>query len=239
MNVKKLALIIGGTRGIGRSISQYFASKGYDLLIVSKSASSLANVKRDILFGNSNLNVYTYQMDMNNPSEFGLALSELLEGIGVIDVLVNSAGVMVNGMIDVQREDVDSMMNVNLFSTILACNIVARKMKAQGFGEIYNIGSLAGLENINKIGVYASTKAALISLSESFYKELLPYGVSVSCLCPSVVDTEMTDDGRIPNELKIAPVDIAKSIEFIQGLSSGASVPLLAIRCKVIDLENV
>ncbi len=111
-------------------------------------------------------------------------------------------------------------------------------MKQQGFGEIYNIGSTAGLEPVPKIAAYSATKSAIVSYSQSLYHELLPFGIKVCCLCPSVVNTDMTNDGRINNNLKIETQDLTKALDFIRGLSASAAVSMLSIRCKVIDLEK-
>ncbi|TKF93855.1 short-chain dehydrogenase, partial [Vibrio sp. F13] len=69
------------------------------------------------------------------------------------------------------------------------------------------------------------------------YHELLPFGVKVCCLCPSVVNTDMTNDGRIDNKLKIETQDLTKALDFIRSLSSAAAVSTLSIRCRIIDLE--
>lgn len=110
-------------------------------------------------------------------------------------------------------------------------------MKQQGYGEIYNLGSAAGLVPVPKIAAYSATKAAMVSYSQSLYQELLPFGVKVCCLCPSVVDTDMTNDGRVDNKLKIETQDLAKALSFVRSLSLGAAVNTLSIRCSVIDLE--
>ena len=154
-----------------------------------------------------------------------------------IDVLVNSAGVLAAGNTDISLATLSELVNVNLLSTITACNLIAEKMKQQGYGEIYNLGSTAGLVPVPKFAAYSATKAAMVSYSQSLYQELLPFGVKVCCLCPSVVDTDMTNDGRIDNKLKIETQDLAKALSFVRSLSPGAAVNTLSIRCSVIDLE--
>lgn len=149
-----------------------------------------------------------------------------------------SAGVLMAGHTNLSLMQLSELVNVNLVSTITACNLVAEKMKQQGHGEIYNLGSTSGLEPVPKIAAYSATKAAIVSYSQSLYHELLPLNIQVCCLCPSVVDTDMTNDGRINNSLKIEPQDLAKAIDFIRSLSSGSAMPTLPIRCKVIDLEK-
>ncbi|SKA54861.1 short chain dehydrogenase [Enterovibrio nigricans DSM 22720] len=152
--------------------------------------------------------------------------------------MVNSAGVLAFGHTNISLSKLFELINVNVLSTIIACNLIAEKMKQQGFGEIYTIGSTAGLEPVPKIAAYSATKAAIVSYSQSLYSELLPFGIKVCCLCPSVVDTDMTNDGRIQNDLKIETQDLTKALNFIRSLSPSAAVSTLSIRCKTIDLES-
>ncbi|EOX1298674.1 SDR family NAD(P)-dependent oxidoreductase, partial [Vibrio cholerae] len=164
-------------------------------------------------------------------------ITSIIKEHGNIDAMVNSAGVLAAGNTNLPLAKLSELVNVNLLSTITACNLVAEKMKQQGYGEIYNLGSTAGLVPVPKIAAYSATKAAIVSYSQSLYHELLPFGVKVCCLCPSVVDTDMTNDGRIANRLKIEKQDLAKALSFIRSLSPGATVSTLSIRCSVIDLE--
>ena len=143
--------------------------------------------------------VETASVDFNNPSDVESAIKSIIEMHKNIDVLVNSAGVLAACNTDISLATLSELVNVNLLSTITACNLIAEKMKQQGYGEIYNLGSTAGLVPVPKIAAYSATKAAMVSYSQSLYQELLPFGVKVCCLCPSVVDTDMTYDGRIDN----------------------------------------
>ncbi|MBF4391762.1 SDR family NAD(P)-dependent oxidoreductase, partial [Vibrio anguillarum] len=131
--------------------------------------------------------------------------------------------VLAAGNTNLPLAKLSELVNVNLLSTITACNLVAEKMKQQGYGEIYNLGSTAGLVPVPKIAAYSATKAAIVRYSQSLYHELLPFGVKVCCLCPSVVDTDMTNDGRIANRLKIEKQDLTKALSFIRSLSPGAA----------------
>nr|WP_241904922.1 SDR family NAD(P)-dependent oxidoreductase [Vibrio cyclitrophicus] len=201
-----------------------------------------AKVEINTLFPSCNVEVVP--IDFNVPSEVETTItsiinhqSSIIKKHKNIEVMVNSTGILAAGNTKLPLVKLSELMNVNLLSTITACNIVAEQMKKQGFGEIYNIGSTAGLTPVPKIAAYAASKAAIISYSESLYHELLPFGVKVCCLCPSVVNTDMTNDGRIDNKLKIETQDLTKALDFIRSLSSAATVSTLSIRCRIIDLE--
>ncbi|AZL84760.1 SDR family NAD(P)-dependent oxidoreductase [Aliivibrio salmonicida] len=238
MVMSKLALITGASRGIGKAISHYFAQQGYSLILVSLNKDNLNATKLELEAHYPSSCIETISVDFNNPADVESAISSIIAEHSSIDVMVNSAGVLMAGHTNLTLKQLSELINVNLLSTITACNLVIEKMKQQGYGEIYNIGSTAGLEPVPKIAAYSATKAAIVSYSQSLYHELLPFNIKVCCLCPSVVDTDMTNDGRIMNNLKIETQDLTKAIDFIRNLSPSASMSTLSIRCKTIDLEK-
>ena len=235
--MSKVALITGASRGIGKTISHYFANQGYSLILLSMNNENLEKAKTELSSRYSSCSIETVSVDFNDPVAVETTISSIISENDNIDVMVNSAGVLAAGNTELPLAKLTELVNVNLISTITACNLVAEKMKQQGYGEIYNLGSTAGLAPVPKIAAYSATKAAIVSYSQSLYHELLPFGVKVCCLCPSVVNTDMTNDGRIDNNLKIETQDLAKALDFIQSLSPGAAVNTLSIRCSVIDLE--
>ncbi|MHA7229390.1 SDR family NAD(P)-dependent oxidoreductase [Vibrio campbellii] len=235
--MSKVAIITGASRGIGKTISHYFAKEGYTLVLLALNTKNLEQAQTELKAKYPLCLVETVSVDFNNPSDVESAIKSIIEMHENIDVLVNSAGVLAAGNTDLSLATLSELVNVNLLSTITACNLIAEKMKQQGYGEIYNLGSTAGLVPVPKIAAYSATKAAMVSYSQSLYQELLPFGVKVCCLCPSVVDTDMTNDGRIDNKLKIETQNLAKALSFVRSLSPGAAVNTLSIRCSVIDLE--
>ncbi|MCG7499576.1 SDR family NAD(P)-dependent oxidoreductase [Vibrio sp. Of7-15] len=234
----QFALITGASRGIGKAIAHYFAEQGYSLILVSRNIDNLNETKLELETQYHSCHIKTVSVDFNHPTDVESTIKAIINEHDTIDVMVNSAGVLMAGHTNLHLAQLSELMNVNLLSTITACNLVVEKMKQQGHGEIYNLGSTSGLEPVAKIAAYSATKAAIVSYSQSLYHELLPLNIQVCCLCPSVVDTDMTNDGRIDNSLKIEPQDLAKSIDFIRSLSAGSAMPTLPIRCKVIDLEK-
>ncbi|WP_214654724.1 SDR family NAD(P)-dependent oxidoreductase, partial [Vibrio anguillarum] len=173
-------------RGIGKTISHYFAQEGYSLVLLALHTENLEQAKAELKSRYSSCSVKTLPVDFNNPSEVETIITSIIKEHGNIDAMVNSAGVLAAGNTNLPLAKLSELVNVNLLSTITACNLVAEKMKQQGYGEIYNLGSTAGLVPVPKIAAYSATKAAIVSYSQSLYHELLPFGVKVCCLCPSV-----------------------------------------------------
>ncbi|WP_341660099.1 SDR family NAD(P)-dependent oxidoreductase [Vibrio sp.] len=234
----KTAVITGASRGIGKAISHYLAEQGYNLVLLANNTDNLKKLSSQLSLDFPNLSIQNFSVDLSHPETVDTSIQAILAELETIDILVSSAGVLTAGHIDVSTSQLIKLVNVNLTSTMLICNAVAQRMRQQKYGEIYNLGSTAGLSPVSKIGAYSATKSAIVSYSQSLYQELLPHNIKVCCLCPSVVDTDMTNDGRIDNSLKIETTDITKAMDFIRQLSSGASMSVLPIRCKVIDMES-
>lgn len=234
----RVAVITGASRGIGKTISHYFAREGYSLVLLSKKKENLEKAKEELNLLYSSCFVETISVNFNKPYEVQTVIASIIEHHESIDIMVNSAGILAAGNTKLPLDKLSELVNVNLLSTITVCNLVAEKMKKQGYGEIYNLGSTNGLAPVPKMAAYSAIKAAIVSYSESLYQELLPFDVRVCCLCPSVVDTDMTNDGRIDNKLKIETKDLATALNFIRSLSPGAAVNRLSIRCIQIDLEK-
>ncbi|SEB35016.1 3-oxoacyl-[acyl-carrier protein] reductase [Tenacibaculum sp. MAR_2009_124] len=236
--MNKFALITGASRGIGKAISHYFAAQGYSLILIARQHDNLIKLKSELHKNHQINKIKIVSLDFNIPLEVESKINTIMDHNETIDVVVNNAGILLTGNTTLSAKEITQLMNVNLISNMIISNIAAEKMKEQGYGEIYNLGSMAGLEPSSKIAAYAASKAAFISYSESLYHELLAFNIQVCCLCPSVVDTDMTNDGRISNELKIETLDLTKAIDFVRSLSSGASISKFPIRCKLIDLEK-
>lgn len=234
----KHAIITGASRGIGKALALYFAGQGYSLSLMAKSKDNLVTARTEILELNPKIDIDIFPVDFAQPEKVEQTLTQILNVHPRVDVLVNSAGILTAGNIDVSLEALSTLINVNLVSTIQVANQIAQQMKKQGHGHIFNLGSTAGLSPVSKIAAYSASKAAIVSYTESLYTEMLSCGVQVCCLCPSVVDTDMTNDGRIDNAEKIEIDDLSKAVDFVMNLSSGAAMAMLPIRCKVIDLEK-
>lgn len=159
--------------------------------------------RTEILELNPKIDIDIFPVDFAQPEKVEQTLTQILNVHPRVDVLVNSAGILTAGNIDVSLEALSTLINVNLVSTIQVTNQIAQQMKKQGHGHIFNLGSTAGLSPVSKIAAYSASKAAIVSYTESLYTEMLSCGVQVCCLCPSVVDTDMTNDGRIDNSEKL------------------------------------
>ncbi|MFL1553214.1 SDR family NAD(P)-dependent oxidoreductase [Pseudomonas sp. D47] len=232
--MKKCVLVTGGSRGIGFAAAQYFASRGMDLILLSRDLDSLQLARSRIVSAYPGTIVKIHAVDMRNPQEVDKEMVRLLRENPPVDILVNSAGVLEVGRTSFIVETLSAMQSINVISTILVTNHVAEQMKQRNSGHIFTMASLAGVQNKGKLAAYASSKAAIISYSDALYKDLLQFNVNVTCLCPSVVNTDMTNDGVISNSDKIQVEDIVMAINFVLSLGDNALVPKLDMHCKVL-----
>ncbi|WP_299494320.1 SDR family oxidoreductase [uncultured Shewanella sp.] len=233
------ALITGGSRGIGYAIANYFANKNIDIVLVAMNKERLIKAKKSLSERYPNIDIHIYRCHFADINSVEQLTDKLLKQYAPIDILVNCAGELTTNFIEADDHTIDHLLSVNVTSTLILTNKVAQLMQKQQQGHIFTLSSNTGINALPQIGLYSATKAALINYSESLFKHLLPYGVKVTCLCPSVVDTDMTNDGRINNEDKIQVDDIVKAVDFALSLSPNALLPQMTVLCRPIEEEKL
>lgn len=187
----KTVIVTGASRGIGQSMAELFANKGYNVLInynhSEKNALFIYNKLR-----NDGLSVKTYKADVSKKNEVELMMKFCVEEFGGLDVLINNAGIsQEKPFMDITSEDLDEMLNVN-FKSVFHCSQSALKyMIPNKKGKIINISSIWGIVGASCEVHYSATKAAIIGLTKALAKELGPSNIQVNCIAPGVIQTEM------------------------------------------------
>ncbi len=193
------AVVTGAGSGIGRSFAYEIARRGGAVLCVDirkERAEETAETLRSL-----NAHAVAYECDVGNAEQMA-ALSEQSEELlgRPVTLIVNNAGVGLGGQIgEVSLEDWHWCMNVNLWGVIHGCHFFAPKLKALGYGGIINVASAAGFAAAPEMSTYNVTKSGVMSLSETLSAELTGTGVKVTVLCPTVVPTNIVNDGRLPS----------------------------------------
>ena len=192
MEDKKIALVTGGTRGIGKKVAEKFAKKGYNLVLNYVSDNTDINSVIDSFKEYKN-EVILVKADVSKFNECENLVKEAIEKFGKIDVLVNNAGITKDGLIAMMKEDAfDRVIDVNLKGTFnMTRNVVPYMMKKR-CGNIVNISSVVGVVGNAGQSNYAASKAGIIGFTKSLAKELAPRNIRVNAVAPGFIDTDMT-----------------------------------------------
>ena len=182
----KNVLITGGSRGIGRACVEKFAREGYAVSFIYNNSDSAA-AQLSALTG-----AHAIKADVSNPNEVKSAVADALTVMGSIDILVNNAGIsLIKLFTDTTDEDYYNIMNTNCGGTFFVTREVSRNMILNHFGRIVNIGSMWGKVGASCEVAYSASKSAVEGFTKALAKELGPSGITVNCIEPGVINTEM------------------------------------------------
>jgi len=198
----KVAVVIGGTSGLGRAIAHGLAQAGADVITTSRCAERVETAAAEIeALGRRTLRLTS---DVLDRSSLQHVLKETVHAFAKVDILVNSAGRTKRApTIDFSDEDWNSIMDTNLTGTLRACQIFGRHMIERQYGRIINIASLSSFVALYEVAAYSASKAAVASLTKSLAVEWASFGVCVNAIAPGVFRTALnqklldeTDRGR-------------------------------------------
>jgi len=227
----KIAVVTGGTRGIGRAIVEAFASEGAQVLFTYLSSDNLSE-KLESKIKKSSGKACGYKVDVKDLSAVDAFKEKVLDKYGKIDILVNNAGIIRDkALAMMSRDDWDQVIDTNLNGLYNVTKSFIVTFMKQRSGNILNISSLSGIIGIPRQTNYSASKGAMISFSKSLAKEAAPYGVRVNVIAPGFIDTDMTKDLKEDHVKQIIPQiplgrfgevdDIAKAALFLVTENSG------------------
>ena len=217
----KVAIVTGGSRGIGAAIVRLLAENNYTVILnYNKSESQAMEI------ANQNSNIHIFQADVSNPKEVIMLINYTYNNFGRIDLLVNNAGIDLWKTIDeVSEEEYDKVMNTNLKSAFIASKEVVPYMIKEHSGSIINISSIWGITGASCETVYSISKAGMDGLTKSLAKELAPSNIRVNSIAPGAINTDMNKgysiealeklNEEIPLGKMGEPEDIAQAVLFL------------------------
>jgi 3-hydroxybutyrate dehydrogenase len=203
------ALVTGGGRGIGRAIALRLAGAGYGVVVTGRTRVEIDAVAAET-------GGVAVAVDLADRADVARAVAEIGERAGVIDVLVNNAGIAESAPAGRTSDAVwDRAMAVNATAPFLLARAFLPAMIAQGWGRIVNVASNAGLTGYAYTAAYCASKHALIGLTRALAAEVATTGVTVNAVCPGFVDTQMTDEAvaRIVGKTGRAAADARAALE--------------------------
>ena len=221
----KVAVVTGGTRGIGLAISKRLAHDGYDLIVSYRGDEAAATAAKAALddYGRK---VEVLVADVSTADGAGSVIETAVQKLGHIDVLVNNAGITRdNLMMRMSEDDWDAVLTTNLKGAFLTSKAAIRPMIRQRSGRIVNISSVVGIGGNAGQAMYAAAIAGLIGFTKSLAKEVASRGITVNAVAPGFIETRLTD--VLPQEIKDtllkntplgrfgSPEDVAGAVAFL------------------------
>ncbi|KPU28247.1 3-ketoacyl-ACP reductase [Caloranaerobacter sp. TR13] len=226
MNLKgKLALITGGSRGIGKAIAIKLASLGANIVInYTKSDTKAKEVIK--IAEKMGVKAMAIKADVSNKDDVENFINRVLDEFGRIDILVNNAGIARDNLLmRMKEEEWDDVININLKGTFNVTKAAIRTMMKQKSGSIINIASIIGVSGNQGQCNYAASKAGIIGFTKSIAKEVAKKKVRVNAIAPGFIKTDMTDklpdkvkdeySSKIPLSRLGEPEDIANAVAFL------------------------
>ena len=239
----KVAVITGGTAGIGKAIALSFAKAGASVIILGTNAARAEEVLKQLqaLLLKETQKFASYLVDVSKTADVLDVMTKIVQDFGKIDVLVNNAGITKdNLLLKMTEEDWDTVLDVNLKSVYNTCKAVVRNMIKARSGSIINISSVIGLTGNAGQMNYAASKAGMIGVTKSLAKELASRSVRVNCVAPGYIETQMTQTlsqtvkeavlAKIPLGVIGKPEDVAAVCVFLASdLSSYITGQVIAV----------
>ena len=223
----KVALVTGGSRGIGREIVLCLARLGARVIInYRENREAAQDVLEQVLGGNGRAELSPF--DVTRQDQVEDAVKNVVDQYDKIDILVNNAGITVDGLLVRQRApDWDRIIDVNLRGVFHCTKAASRRMIRQRHGRIINLTSVAGqMGNVGQ-SVYAASKAGIVGFTKSMARELASRGITVNAVAPGFIETEMTaslDADTRSKYLDAIPLgrfgssdDVAQTVAFLVG----------------------
>jgi len=196
----KIALVTGASKGIGRSIAQYFAELGAFVVINCSNSMDEASRLADTIT-KSGCKASVFKADVSNSNEVDAMFRHILDVHKTLDILVGNAGITKDGLlVRMSESDWDRVLDVNLKGVFNSTKAAAKIMIKNRGGKIINISSVVGLTGNSGQSNYAAAKAGIIGFSKSMAKELAPRGINVNVIAPGFIETDMTYG--LPEQIK-------------------------------------
>jgi 3-oxoacyl-[acyl-carrier protein] reductase len=219
-------IVTGGSRGLGLAISTRLASTGYNVVAVARRDTNEFAAHRQQASAAAVGALHFRAFDLSDITGIPAFVATLSAEFGKWYGLVNNAGLGTSGVLATMHDNqIERLLRLNIASPIALTKYVVRAMMVGGGGRIVNMSSIVAGTGFSGLSVYSASKAALGGFSRSLARELGPLGITVNCVAPGFVDTDMTQELSVAHRSKIArrsalgrlpdPADVAGAVEYL------------------------
>lgn len=234
--MQKLAVVSGGTRGIGRAIVEQFAQNGFDVVISARKEADLLDLQA-FIEKKYLIKCFIKQADLSFKAQVFEFSDFILSLNRSVDVLVNNAGAFIPGNVHEEADGIlEQLIETNLYSAYYLTRGLTPKMIEQHSGHIFNICSVASLKAYPNGGSYSISKFALLGFSKVLREEMKDFGVKVTSIMPGAVYTDSWAGAGIPQERFMTVEDVAQTIWSAYSLSKNAVIEDIVMRPQEGDI---
>ena len=222
----RVAIVTGGSGGIGRGLAIALAEAGADVVVAGRTERALAETCRQI--ADRGVRASSIVVDVTKPAEVARAFDRVADRAGRLDILVNSAGGQLRRpALEITEEGWDRLVDVNLKGVFFCCQAAARQMKRAGRGRIISVSSLTAEIGLPNLAAYGATKGGVNQLTRALAVEWAEHGITVNAIGPGRIRTAMTEEvfanpataesflSRIPMRRPGEPRDLAGAVVFL------------------------
>ena len=219
--LKRAAVVTGGAAGIGLEIVRHLAGEGMCVVAVDRDSAACTRAHRSLAMGEERVKIISGDISTSDGAR--MAIETSISTYGRLDLLCNNAAVHPLELLEEHKFDTWSeTFRVNVDGTMLCSQLALPHMKRQKSGAIVNIGSISGLVPYARGSAYAASKAAVIMLTKALALEAGPYGITVNCICPGSIRTQVSSGEQIeeaPTHIPVGrygkPADVASLVSYL------------------------
>lgn len=233
----RLIVVTGGTKGIGRSVLEKFASSGYAVVTCARHQRDLEQLKKEIEQKYRDARIWIQQADLSVKADVKKFSDFVLSLKQPVAALVNNTGFFIPGSICTEEEGaLEQMINTNLYSAYYLTRGLVPGMKTVGTGHIFNICSIASIRAYANGGSYAISKFAMLGFSKCLREELKTYNIRVTAVLPGATRTASWDGVDLPDDRFMKADDVADTLYAAFMLSARSVVEEIIIRPQLGDI---
>jgi short-subunit dehydrogenase len=235
--MNKVAVVTGGTKGIGRAIINKFAQGGFDIITCSRKSTDLQELKSDIESKYQGIEVLTRQSDLSLKAEVNDFVKFVISNRSHIEVLVNNTGIFLPGEISHEPDGhLEAMINTNLYSAYYVTRGILPLMLHDKHGHIFNMCSIASIMPYANGGSYSISKYAQLGMTKVLREEMKQHGIRVTAVLPGATLTASWEGVDLPESRFIKSEDVADSVFAAYRLSKNSVIEEILIRPQEGDI---